>query len=40
MVRVCIEVECGAAGPTTLVVRAENILRALEWRGNRTPVAP
>jgi hypothetical protein len=37
MVRVCIKVECGEAGPTTLAVRAENILRALEVAGERHP---
>jgi hypothetical protein len=37
MVRVCIEVECGEAGPTTLAVRAENILRALEIAGEENP---
>ena len=40
MIRVCIEVDRGAASPTTLYVRAESILRALEVAGNRTPVAP
>jgi hypothetical protein len=30
MVRVCIEVECGGSGATTLAVKALNILRALE----------
>jgi hypothetical protein len=37
MVRICIKVECGEAGPTTLAVRAENILRALEVAGERHP---
>jgi hypothetical protein len=37
MVRVCIKVECGEAGPNTLAVRAENILRALEIAGERNP---
>ena len=37
MVRVCIKVECGEAGPTTLAVRAENILRALEIAGEQNP---
>jgi hypothetical protein len=37
MVRVCIKVECGEAGPTTLAVRAENILCALEVAGERHP---
>jgi hypothetical protein len=37
MVRVCIKVEGGEAGPTTLAVRAENILRALEIAGERNP---
>jgi hypothetical protein len=37
MVRVCIEVECGGADPTTLVVKAENILRALEIAGEQIP---
>jgi hypothetical protein len=37
MVRVCIEVECGGAGTTTLAVRAENILRALEMAEERNP---
>ena len=37
MVRVCIEVECGGASATTLAVRAENILRALELAGEQNP---
>ena len=37
MVRVCIEVECGGSGTTTLAVRAENILRALEIAGEQNP---
>ena len=37
MVRVSIKVECGEAEPTTLAVRAENILRALEIAGERNP---
>jgi len=37
MVSVCIKVDCGEAGPTTLVVRAENILRALELAGEQNP---
>ena len=37
MVRVCIKVECGEAGPTTVSVRAENILRALEIAEERNP---
>ncbi len=36
MVRVRIEVECGA-GTTTLGVKAESILRALEIAGERNP---
>jgi hypothetical protein len=38
MVRVCIKVDCGeAARPTTLFVRAESILRALELAAERNP---
>jgi hypothetical protein len=37
MVRVCIEVDSGAASPTTLSVRAESILRALEVAGEQNP---
>ena len=37
MVRVCIEVECGGAVTTTVAVRAENILRALEIAGEQNP---
>jgi hypothetical protein len=37
MVRVCIEVECGGVGTTTLAVKAENILRALEVAGEQNP---
>lgn len=37
MVRVCIEVDRGAASPATLFVRAESILRALEMAGEKNP---
>ena len=37
MVRVCIEVGCGGADTTTLAVKAESILRALEIAGERNP---
>ena len=37
MVRVCIEVKCGGDGDTTLAVRAENILRALEIAEEKNP---
>ena len=37
MVRVCIKVACGKAGATTLSVKAENILRALEIAGEENP---
>jgi hypothetical protein len=37
MIRVCIEVECGGSGTTTLAVKAENILRALEIAGEQNP---
>ena len=37
MVRVCIEVECGGSGTTTLAVKAESIRRALEVAGERNP---
>jgi hypothetical protein len=37
MIRVCIEVDRGAAGPMTLFVRAESILRALEVAGEKNP---
>ena len=37
MVRVCIEVACGGSGTTTLAVKAENILRALEIAGEHYP---
>ena len=37
MVRVCIEVDCGGSGTTTLAVKAENILRALEIAGEQNP---
>jgi hypothetical protein len=37
MVRVCIKVDCGGSGSTTLSVRAENILRALELAGEQNP---
>ena len=37
MVRVCIEVECGGSGTTTLAVKAENILQALEIAGDQNP---
>ena len=36
MIRVCIEVECGAAR-STLSVRAESIARALEVAGEQNP---
>ena len=37
MIRVSIEVTCGGSGPTTLAVKAENILRALEIAGEHNP---
>jgi hypothetical protein len=37
MVRVRIEVECGGSGTTTLAVKAENIVRALEIAGEQNP---
>jgi hypothetical protein len=37
MVRVCIRVNCGGAGPTTVSVRAESIVRALEIAGEQNP---
>jgi hypothetical protein len=37
MIRVCIEVDSGTASPTTLSVRAESILRALEVAGELNP---
>ncbi len=37
MIRVCIAVDRGTAGPTTLFVRAESILRALEVAGEQNP---
>jgi hypothetical protein len=37
MVRVRIEVGCGGADTTTLAVKAENILRALEIAGEQNP---
>jgi len=36
MIRVCIEVECGAAR-STLSVRAESIVQALEVAGEQNP---
>jgi len=37
MIRVCIEVDRGTAPSTTLFVRAESILRALEVAGEQYP---
>jgi hypothetical protein len=37
MIRVCIAVDRGTASPTTLFVRAESILRALEMAGEQNP---
>ena len=37
MIRVCIEVGNGRAGPTTLFVKADSILRALEVAGEQNP---
>jgi hypothetical protein len=37
MIRVCIEVDRGTARSTTLFVRAESILRALEVAGEQNP---
>jgi len=37
MIRVCIEVDRDTASPTTLFVRAESILRALEVAGEENP---
>jgi hypothetical protein len=37
MIRVCIEVDRGADGPTTLYVRAESIVRALEVAEEQNP---
>ena len=37
MISVCIEVDRGVAGSTTLSVRAESILRALEVAGEQHP---
>jgi hypothetical protein len=37
MVRVCIKVRCDEAGPRTLAVEAENILRALEIAEEQNP---
>jgi hypothetical protein len=37
MIRVCIEVDRDTASPTTLFVRAESIVRALEVAGEVNP---
>ena len=37
MIRVCIEVDRDTASPTTLFVRAESIVRALEVAGEGNP---
>ena len=37
MIRVCIEVDCGTARSTTLFVRAESILRALDVANEQNP---
>jgi hypothetical protein len=37
MVRICIRVDCGEDHPTTVSVRAANILRALEIAGEQNP---
>jgi hypothetical protein len=37
MIRVCIEVDGGRASPTTLFVKAESIVRALEVAGEQNP---
>jgi len=37
MIRVCVEVLCGEASSTTLSVRAQSILRALEVAGEQHP---
>jgi len=37
MIRVCIEVDRDTATPTTLSVRAESIVRALEVAGEQNP---
>ena len=37
MIRVCIEVDRDTASPTTLLVRAESIVRALEVAGEENP---
>jgi hypothetical protein len=37
MIRVCIEVDRDTASPTTLFVRADSILRALEVAGEQNP---
>jgi hypothetical protein len=37
MIRVCIEVDRDAASPTTLFVKAESIVRALELAGEANP---
>jgi hypothetical protein len=37
MIRVCIEVDRDTASPTTLFVRAESIVRALEVVGEENP---
>ena len=37
MIRVCIEVDRDTASPTTLFVRAESIVRALEVAGEQNP---
>jgi hypothetical protein len=37
MIRVCIEVDRGTASPTTLFVRAESIVRALEVAEKENP---
>jgi hypothetical protein len=37
MIKVCIEVDRGTASPTTLFVRAESIVRALEVAGEQNP---
>ena len=37
MIRVCIEVDSDTASPTTLFVRAESIVRALEVAGEGNP---
>jgi hypothetical protein len=37
MIRVCIDVDRDTANPTTLFVRAESIVRALEVAGEQNP---